>query len=65
VLVRPAVLNDRPPTGSVRVFAGDHTAHQITRADTAAFLVEQLTSDAHLNRAVTIANPSRAKAGTP
>jgi putative NADH-flavin reductase len=56
VLVRPAILTDQPATGSVRTFDGDHTAHKITRADVAAFLVEQLTSDAHLNRAVTIAN---------
>ena len=56
VLVRPAILNDRPATGTVRVFDGDNTAHQITRADTAAFLVQQLSSDAQLNRAVTIAN---------
>lgn len=56
VLVRPAILNDRPATGAVRPFTGAEIAHKVTRADTAAFLVDQLTSDAHLNRAVTIAN---------
>ncbi len=56
VLVRPAILSDRPATGSVRTFTGTDIAHKVTRADVAAFLVDQLTSDAHLNRAVTIAN---------
>ncbi len=56
VLVRPAILKDTPATGNVRVFIGSEIAHQITRADTAQFLVDQLTTDAHLGRAVTIAN---------
>jgi putative NADH-flavin reductase len=57
VLVRPAVLNDRPAAGSTRVLAGSEKGRQISRADVAAFVVEQLTSDTYLNRAVTIATP--------
>lgn len=56
VLVRPAVLNDQPAVGAVRVLTGTEKGRQITRADVAAFVVEQLTTDTHLNRAVTIAN---------
>ncbi|MBD2259286.1 NAD(P)H-binding protein [Pseudanabaena sp. FACHB-2040] len=56
VLVRPAVLNDQPAVGSVRVLSGVEKGHQVTRADLAAFVVEQLTTDTHVNRAVTIAN---------
>ena len=54
VLVRPAVLSDEPPTGSVRV--DPPTASGITRADVASFVVEQLGNNAYLNRAVTISN---------
>jgi putative NADH-flavin reductase len=57
VLVRPAVLNDRPAAGSTRVLTGSEKGRQISRADVAAFVVEQLTSDTYLNRAVTIATP--------
>jgi putative NADH-flavin reductase len=56
VLVRPAVLNDSPGTGSAHVVSGEEKAHKITRADVAQFLVEQLTNDAYLGQAVTIAN---------
>jgi putative NADH-flavin reductase len=56
VIVRPAMLTDDPATGTVKVFQGHDTAHKITRADVAQFCVDQLTSDAHLGRAVTIAN---------
>lgn len=56
VLVRPAVLNDQPAVGSVRVLTGVEKGRQITRADLAAFVVEQLTTDTHVNRAVAIAN---------
>jgi uncharacterized protein YbjT (DUF2867 family) len=56
VLVRPAVLNDQPPVGSTHVLTGSEKGRQISRADVAAFVVEQLTTDAYLNRAVTIAN---------
>ena len=58
VIARPAVLNDKPATGDVRVFTPDSRdkARAITRADLAAFLVVQLTNDDHLRAAVTIAN---------
>jgi len=56
VLVRPAVLNDQPAVGSVRVVADVEKGRQVTRADLAAFVIEQLTTDTHVNQAVTIAN---------
>jgi putative NADH-flavin reductase len=56
VLVRPPVLEDAEPTGSVRVVEMGEIAHTITRPDLAGFLVEQLTTDAYLNSAVTVAN---------
>ncbi len=58
VITRPAVLTDKSATGDVRVFSTDsrNKAHSITRADLAAFLVAQLTSDDHLREAVTVAN---------
>ena len=57
--MRPTILTDDPATGSVRTHDpadGDAQAHTITRADVAAFLVDQLTGDEHLHRSVTIAN---------
>jgi uncharacterized protein YbjT (DUF2867 family) len=57
-IVRPAILNDEPATGNVRVYtpeSGDE-ARKITRADLASFLVAQLSTDEHLRHAVTIAN---------
>lgn len=56
-VVRPAVLTDDEATGQVRVFAtdGGETAHKIARADVAAFMIEQLASDAYLRQAITIA----------
>jgi len=56
VIVRPAMLIDQAATGSVKVFEGHDKAHKITRADVAQFCVDQLTSDAYVGRAVTIAN---------
>ena len=56
VLVRPPVLNDDEPKGSVQVIPPGEIAHKITRADLAQFLVDQLTSDRYLGQAVTIAN---------
>ena len=56
VLVRPPVLNDHEPTGSVRVVPTGEIAHKITRADLAQFLVDQLTSNQYLGQAVTVAN---------
>jgi len=45
-----------PATGQVRILAPNATGHTITRADPATFLVDQLTTDANLNRAVTVVN---------
>lgn len=56
VLVRPAVLNDQPAVGAARVLTGTEQGRQIARADVASFVIEQLTTDIHLNRAVMIAN---------
>jgi uncharacterized protein YbjT (DUF2867 family) len=56
VIVRPAMLIDDAATGSVKIFEAHDTAHKITRGDVAKFCVDQLTSDAHVGRAVTIAN---------
>ena len=56
VIVRPPVLSDDAATGKVRVVGEGETADKITRADLAAFLVDQLTDDAHLGQAVVIAN---------
>ena len=51
------MLTDDEASGQVRVFAADgkETAHKIARADVAAFMVEQLGSDAHVGQAVTTA----------
>ena len=56
VLVRPPVLNDHEPTGSVRIVPPGDIAHKITRADLAQFLVDQLTTNQYVGQAVTIAN---------
>lgn len=56
VLVRPPFLTDGEPTGHVHVFTGDETAHKITRADLGRFIVDQLSSDEYVGRAVTVAN---------
>lgn len=56
-IARPAVLKDDPATGGVRVFdpATGAKAHQITRVDLATWLVAQLGSTEHVNRAVSVA----------
>lgn len=58
VILRPAILTDAPATGHVRVFEAEtgENAHKITRADLAAFMVAQLTTDEYLHQVVTIAN---------
>ena len=56
VIVRPPVLSDDDPTGELTIVEGESKAHKITRADLANFLVQQLTSDQFLNRAVVVAN---------
>ena len=57
IIVRPAILTDGEATGNVKVFSAEtsETAHKISRADVAAFMLQQLTSDTHLRQAVTIA----------
>ncbi len=58
VILRPAILTDDPATGNVRVFSEDSgaMAHNIPRADLAALMVDQLSTDDHLHKAVTVAN---------
>ena len=58
VILRPALLSDDPATGDVRVFSAEsgEKAHKITRADLAAFMIAQLSSNEHLHQAVAIAN---------
>ena len=56
VIARPPVLKDDLATGSVKVLAPGETGHQITRADLAQFLVDQLESDQYLGQAVTVVN---------
>jgi len=56
VIVRPPILKDTPATNHVHVLSPNATGHAITRADLANFLVDQLTTNANLNRAVTVVN---------
>jgi uncharacterized protein YbjT (DUF2867 family) len=56
VIVRPPILIDSPATGQVHILAPNAIGHAITRADLANFLVDQLETDANLNRAVTVVN---------
>jgi uncharacterized protein YbjT (DUF2867 family) len=56
VIVRPPILKDTPATGQARILAPNGIGHAITRADLANFLVDQLETDANLNRAVTVVN---------
>ena len=57
-IVRAPFLSDDPGTGSTHVFSAEtgETAHKLTRADLAAFMVAQLSSDEYLQKAVAIAN---------
>jgi putative NADH-flavin reductase len=57
VLVRPAVLTNDRPIGRVKVLTGQTggKVRCIARADTAAFMLDQLTSPEFLQQAVTIA----------
>ncbi|HEY2367159.1 MAG TPA: NAD(P)H-binding protein, partial [Polyangiaceae bacterium] len=55
VLVRPTSLVDRPARGEFRVTTnGEGVPGRIARADVAAFMVDQLTSDAYLGKAPVI-----------
>jgi putative NADH-flavin reductase len=56
VIVRPPILTDGEATGSVQVVAGVEHANRITRADLATFIVDQLTSNEWVGKAVTITN---------
>ena len=56
VIVRPPILKDSPATGQVHILGPNATGHTITRADLANFLVDQLETDANLNRAITVVN---------
>lgn len=53
LVVRPPFLTEKPATGDVRVFPADSRdqPHSITRADLAALMVAQLTSDDYLQKA--------------
>lgn len=57
-ILRLPFLTDGPATGNVRVFSPEsgETAHKLTRADLAAFMVAQLSSDKYFQKAVAIAN---------
>ena len=52
VVVRPAMLTNDPPRGSVRATADLASVNggKIARADVAQFVVEQLTTDTWLRR---------------
>jgi putative NADH-flavin reductase len=56
VLVHPPTIIDADATGSIKTIPDGETAHKITRADLAQFLVDQLLSDIYLGQIVTIAN---------
>ena len=55
--MRPAILNDQPRRGNIRALTNLVTFHggTIARADVAAFVTEQLTSDAFLGKRPLIA----------
>ena len=56
VIVRPALLSDDPEDGRLAVVPKPDKAHHTRRGDLARFLVDQLTDDEHLGRAVIVAN---------
>jgi putative NADH-flavin reductase len=58
IIVRLPFLNDDPGTGNIHVFSAEtgEIAHKLTRADLAAFMVAQLSSDEYLQKAVAVAN---------
>lgn len=57
-LVRPGHLVDGEPTGKITFFEPGHgeTAHKITRADVAVFLIDALASGDYKQQAVNIAS---------
>ena len=58
IILRPALLTDDPGGSQVRVFAAGagEAVHAISRADLAAFMVAQLSTNENLHQAVTIAS---------
>ena len=58
IIVRLPFLNDDRGTGNIHVFSAGtgEIAHKLTRADLAAFMVAQLSSDEYLQKAVAVAN---------
>jgi putative NADH-flavin reductase len=56
VIVRPPILADGAPIGNPIVLGAGKIGHKITRADLANFVVDQLTFDGYLGRAVTVVN---------
>ncbi len=52
VLVRPAILNDKPRRGNIRALVNLDGFHggTISRGDVAAFVIDQVTSDAFLRK---------------
>ena len=58
IIVRLPFLNDDPGTGNIHVFSAEtgEVARKLTRTNLAAFMVAQLSSDGHLQKAVAIAN---------
>ena len=57
-ILRPAILTDGEATGNVRTYSPDspeEKAHKISRADVAAFMLQQLTDQSYIGEAVTIA----------
>ena len=57
-IVRLPFLTDDPPTGNIHVFSAEtgEIAHKLTRADLAAFMVAQISSDQYLQKTVAVAN---------
>ena len=58
IILRAPFLSDDPATGNIHVFSAEsgEVAHKLTRADLAAFMVGQVSSDEYLRKAVSIAN---------
>lgn len=54
VIVRPAALSDGEGSGSPRVLDRGEKGYKTMRGDLARFLVDQLSSDAHVGQAVTV-----------
>jgi putative NADH-flavin reductase len=57
-ILRLPFLTDDPGTGNIHVFSPEsgEIAHKLTRADLAAFMVAQLSSDEYIQKVVAIAN---------